>query len=167
MAIGIYRAFKRKSEVSSVDPGAFINNIQVWFSIFAFSASAVGILLAVWGWVMLGELSPFIFGCLGVLSIFVVAFFVIAGLSLIKLVTMLWHGCKGIPYKFDPDMTPANVLRAISPINKVTNPSEYKKILIRLIKEKDKLIKERAELVAEYSEIMQQMEERDDKPRAT
>ncbi len=167
MAIGLYKAFKRRDEVCSTEPTVFINNMQVWFSFFAFSTSATTILVATWGWIMLNLPPPWMWGVLAALSIFVIAFILIAIGSLYQLIKMLCRGWRGIPYEFDPDKTPDNVLRAIRPINKETNLSEYKEVLSRLIKEKDKLIKEKSGLIAEYSDCIQDMEKRNDKSKTT
>ena len=101
MAIGLYRAFKRRDEISSIEPTVFINNIQVWFSIFAFSTSATGILGAVWGWFMLNIPPPWVCGALAMLSILVVAFFLVALWVLYQLFTMLCRGWRGIPQNGD------------------------------------------------------------------
>jgi len=41
MAIGIYKAWKRKAEITSPEPVVFTNNIQVLLSVFAFSTFVI------------------------------------------------------------------------------------------------------------------------------
>ncbi len=140
MAIGIYKAFRRRQEVSSAEPTVFLSNFQAWLSVFGFSTSAAGILAAIWGWHMLRELPPPLFlGALTVLAIFVIGFVIIALLSLVQLVKMVRHGWRGIPYKYDPITTPDNVLKAIKPVDVRTNFKEYRSVVDRLTKSNNKL----------------------------
>jgi len=169
MAIGIYRAFKRKGEASSTKPVVFATNIQIWLSVFAFSVFIATTLGAIIGWLCtLKGVHPMLIGfALTIIGLVFMCFIIVVALSLFHLFNMFRQGWRGVPYKFDPDTEPDNVLMAISPLNKETNPSEYKKVLNRLIKEKDKLIKERADLITEYSDCIQDMEKRNDKSKTT
>ncbi len=160
MAIGIYRAFKRRGEASSTKPAVFTTNIQVWLSVFAFSTFIVSFLGAGIDWILsLKGVHPMLTGgAIAIVGLVLICFIALVVYAFIQLVKMFRQGWRGVPHKFDPDTEPDNVLMAIRPLNKETNPSEYKKVLNRLIKEKDKLIKERSELIAEYSEIIQNKE---------
>lgn len=168
MAIGIYRAFKRRQEISSTEPAVFVNNIQAWLSIFAFSTFIVGFLVSDIEWLFAQKGVPLmlISGGLAIGGLFILAFIAIVLYAFIQLAKMLWRGWKGIPYEFDPNTTPINVLKAIRPVNIDTNLKEYKDILHRLIRDKSKLIEEQNRLIAEYSKIIQKVEKKDDKPKA-
>ncbi len=162
MAIGIYRAFKRKREASSTKAVVFATNIQIWLSVFAFSTFIVGLLGTGIGWLLsLKGVHPMLVGgAIAIVVLFITCFFALVVYAFIQLGKMFYEGWRGVPYKFDPDTEPDNVLMAISPLNKETNLSEYKKVLIRLIKDNDKCIKERAKLIVEYSKCIQDMEKR-------
>ncbi|MFC1870956.1 hypothetical protein ACFLYF_00930 [Chloroflexota bacterium] len=70
-------------------------------------------------------------GAIAIVGLVLICFIALVVYALIQLVKMFCHGLKGVPYKFDPNETPDNVLEAIEPIDVHTNLKEYRSILAR------------------------------------
>jgi len=155
ISTGIYKAYKRWSETSSVEPRVLLNNIQAWLSIFGFSTSASGILSAIWRWFLLSKLPPpLIIGVLFVLGAFVLVFFVLTGMSIVVLFRMLCHSIKGVHHRFNASTTSINVLEAIEPTHEHTNLKGYKIAVDRFTKERSKLYS----LITKYEKVIRELE---------
>ena len=85
MAIGVYKALHRSPESESTTPGLFTNNIQIWLSLFAFSALIISIIWSVFSGVvtMFKDLNPWWFNpVMIILFLVIIAFVIIAIYSL-------------------------------------------------------------------------------------
>ena len=162
MAIGIYKAFRRRGELDSTLPTVFTNNLQVWLSIFAFTTFIAGFFfiftreellvvnflplwLLMFSDTAVAGIGLILFVCFGVLSIY----------AFCKLVAFAYHSLKGVLYRYNSKTLPS-VLCSINPLENATTRQEYlaiRRALAQHNKQVSKEIENNTELIAQHPAV--------------